>query len=400
MPESCDFVTLSELADFNCESLGTDTPAEFTFDYIDLSSVTTGSIDLGSLEQLRFADAPSRARRVVRDGDVLFGTVRPRLRSHALASDGNFVASTGFCVLRPRKCAASGRFLIHYLLSDAAERQARRLEVGSNYPAVTERDVALLEIPQFPLEEQRRIAEILDTIDETIQATERVIAKRTATLDGLVEALAGRSNQVATAHRPLGELLQLRMDYRGRTPKKLGMDWGDGEIPALSANNVQMGRIDFGKECYLGSDDLYQRWMTQGDLERGDLLITMEAPLGNIARVPDDHRYILSQRVVLLRFTPALLLNDFAYWYLRGESFQSELRRRSTGTTATGIRRAELERIEIPLVDLPQQEAVADSLSVQEEAISREQGLLRKLDETRTGLATDLLSGRVRTVAA
>ena len=275
----------------------------------------------------------------------------------------------------------------------------QHLSSSTGVPGLNREDAyeRLVQVP--PAGEQQRIAEILDTIDEAIHVNERIIAKRTAMLSGFVEALVGRTNQITTARRRLGELLQLRMDYRGRTPKKLGMDWGDGQIPALSANNVQMGRIDFGKECYLGSDDLYQRWMTQGDLERGDLLITMEAPLGNIARVPDDRRYILSQRVVLLRFSPAALLNDFAYWYLRSESFQSELQRRSTGTTATGVRRAELERIEIPLIDLPQQKALSDSLSAHEETISREQQVLRKLDETRAGLAADLLSGRVRTVA-
>ena len=138
--------------------------------------------------------------------------------------------------------------------------------------------------------------------------------------------------------------------------------------------------------------------MANGHTERGDLLITMEAPLGNVARVPDGRRYILSQRVVLLRFVQTLLLNDFAYWYTRSNSFQSELRRRSTGTTATGIRRAELERIEVPSVDLQQQEAAAAALSAQEFALSREQEVSRKLDEMRTGLAADLLSGRVRTV--
>ena len=178
------------------------------------------------------------------------------------------------------------------------------------------------------------------------------------------------------------------------------MEWGGGEIPALSANNVQMGEIDFDRECYLGSDSLYRRWMTHGHTERGDLLITMEAPLGNVARVPDGRRYILSQRVVLLRFSSTSLLNDFAYWYMRSESFQSELRRRSTGTTATGIRRAELERIEVPSLDLQQQEAAAAALSAQELALSGEQEVLRKLHEIRTGLAADLLSGRVRTMAA
>ena len=108
MSEARDYVTLGELAELNAESLGTTTPKDRTFKYIDLSSVSHGSIDIASLEQFRFVDAPSRARRVVRDGDILFGTVRPQLRSHARVVGDGFVASTGFSVVRPRPGVADG----------------------------------------------------------------------------------------------------------------------------------------------------------------------------------------------------------------------------------------------------------------------------------------------------
>jgi len=58
------------------------------------------------------------------------------------------------------------------------------------------------------------------------------------------------------------------IDYRGRTPRKLGLSWGGGDILALSANNVQMGRIDTDKEAYFGSEELYRKWMIQGECER------------------------------------------------------------------------------------------------------------------------------------
>ena len=86
------------------------------------------------------------------------------------------------------------------------------------------------------------------------------------------------------------------IDYRGRTPKKLGMDWGGGDIVALSAGNVKKGFIDFDTDCYFGSEELYSRWMTTGDPEKNDIVFTLEAPLGNVALIPDDRKYILSQR--------------------------------------------------------------------------------------------------------
>lgn len=288
----------------------------------------------------------------------------------------------------------------NYLFWSLRNKDIRKWIAGGTRSKLTRGEMEQIEILLPPLNEQQRIAEILDTIDEVIQANKHIISKRKMKLDGLIEDLTDRWVRYTKTQLPLGKLLQLKMDFRGRTPKKLGMAWGEGRIPALSANNVQMGEIDFTKECYLGSENLYRRWMTKGRVARGDLLITMEAPLGNIARVPDDSRYILSQRVVLLRFSPNLLLNDFAYWYMRSQHFQSELRRRSTGTTATGIRRAQLEEIEVPLVDLHQQQTVATALSAQEFTLSCEERALEKLCEIRAGLAADLLSGRVRTVVA
>ena len=55
-----------------------------------------------------------------------------------------------------------------------------------------------------------------------------------------------------------------------------------------------MGRIDYDKGAYYGSDELYSKWMVQGECEPGDVLLTMEAPLGNVTQVPDSKKYILS----------------------------------------------------------------------------------------------------------
>lgn len=67
----------------------------------------------------------------------------------------------------------------------------------------------------------------------------------------------------------LGDVVSQVLDFRGRTPLKLGMAWGGGTIPALSAVNVRDGRLDLTRTAHFGSDALYERWMTQGDAERG-----------------------------------------------------------------------------------------------------------------------------------
>lgn len=190
----------------------------------------------------------------------------------------------------------------------------------------------------------------------------------------------------------LNQVIRQFMDFRGRTPLKLDMEWGGGEIRALSANNVQMGRIDFSKEAYLGSDALYQRWMTKGDCEKGDVAFTTEAPLGNVAQIPDGERYILSQRVILLKANKAIAEPAYLFQLFQSEAFQAELVRQSTGSTVLGIQRARLARVEVDILPIPQQRQIAEILSTVDEAIEQAEALIVKYQQVKAGLMHDLFT--------
>src|SRR5690606_33476042 len=117
--------------------------------------------------KLACSEAPSRARQLVRAGDVLVSTVRPNLNGVALVPmelDGA-TASTGFCVLRPRAGQLDSRYLYHWVKSPRFVRDMVRKATGASYPAVTDKIVCESKLPLPPLPEQRRIAEILDKAD-------------------------------------------------------------------------------------------------------------------------------------------------------------------------------------------------------------------------------------------
>ena len=128
---------LSDYVDLNSESLGSGTPGDLRFDYLDLSSVFSGSVMESQIETVTFRTAPSRARRIARKGDFLFGTVRPLQKSHAWAPR-DCIVSTGFAVVRAKRGLADFRFIGHFLLSEEATLQASRFAVGSGYPALGE----------------------------------------------------------------------------------------------------------------------------------------------------------------------------------------------------------------------------------------------------------------------
>jgi len=187
------------------------------------------------------------------------------------------------------------------------------------------------------------------------------------------------------------------LDFRGKTPKKIGMEWGNGEITALSANNVEMGNINFEKETYYGSEDLYDKWMNRGDCEFKDIIMTMEAPLGNIAQIPDNRRYILSQRVILFKLNINKVKNDYLAHFLRSDYFQGQLIKYSSGTTAKGIQQSQLLKLKVKIPKLiSEQNKISEVLNSIEDKIQSEKKYLYKLQKIKTGLMQDLLTGKVR----
>jgi type I restriction enzyme S subunit len=186
------------------------------------------------------------------------------------------------------------------------------------------------------------------------------------------------------------------VDYRGRTPKKLGLDWGGGDIPALSAGNVKMGYIDFAQECYFGSDELYRRWMTSGHAAKGDIVVTLEAPLGNVALIPDDRRYILSQRTVLLQLDQDVAQSAFVFQQLVSSEFQRALVENATGSTAQGIRRQAFEALPIALPPLPQQRPIAAALADTDSLLAALDRLIAKKRDLKQATVHQLVRGERR----
>lgn len=163
-------------------------------DYVALEDVSKGSL-LGST-RYRFGAAPSRARRKIVPGDVLFGTVRPNLQSHAMYRGGlrRPVASTGFAVIRCREGVTDSGFLAQWVLSGLAMSQVERIIAGSNYPAVTSRDVRQFEVYLPDVDEQREIGCALADADREIEAVEHRLAAARAIKTGMTqELLTGRT---------------------------------------------------------------------------------------------------------------------------------------------------------------------------------------------------------------
>jgi type I restriction enzyme S subunit len=188
---------LGEVAEIDVDNLASDTPPSYAFKYISLEDVNTGS--LRSYSEQRFGFAPSRARRRLREGDVLVSTVRPNLQSHLrfASTEPNWVCSTGFSVIRAKSEEIDSTYIFYHLFGDHVVKQIEALLAGSNYPAINGSDVKALEIPVPPLPEQRAIATVLSDMDAELYALEQRRDKTRALKQGMMqELLTGRTRLV------------------------------------------------------------------------------------------------------------------------------------------------------------------------------------------------------------
>ena len=134
IPENWCLNRLKFASTYNDESLKESCDSEMEIEYVEIGSVTLEK-GVERTEIMRFKDAPSRARRIARKNDIIISTVRTYLRAIALIEKENYIVSTGFCVIRPKKCVDS-RFLKYFCSSELFTDQVSACSVGISYPAI------------------------------------------------------------------------------------------------------------------------------------------------------------------------------------------------------------------------------------------------------------------------
>jgi len=166
------------------------------------------------------------------------------------------------------------------------------------------------------------------------------------------------------------ELLRF-IDYRGKTPPKV-----EAGIPLITAKNVKKGFINREPREFITSD-FYHAWMTRGFPEIGDILLTVEAPLGNVALVDLYEEFALAQRVICLQpWLRSELSSKFLMLYIMSPLGQDQLVEKSSGMTAKGIKAQRLKLLPMPLPPLAEQKRivakVAELMAVCDELDARQ----------------------------
>ena len=199
-----------------------------------------------------------------------------------------------------------------------------------------------IEIPYTSIEEQRKIGDYLESLDHLITLHQRKCDEVKSLKKYMLQKMFPQNEQKvpeirfegfteAWEQRKLIEVCDY-VDYRGKTPTKT-----ENGIFLVTAKNVKDGFIDYETSKEYISENAYEEVMRRGKPEIGDVLITTEAPCGNVAQI-NKADIALAQRIIKYRGHIGVVDNTYLKYYLLSPEFQKILNAKSSGGTVQGIK--------------------------------------------------------------
>jgi type I restriction enzyme, S subunit len=326
----------------------------------------------------------------VEGGDVLLNITGASIGRCAIApfDIGEANVNQHVCIIRLEPGEIDSSFLMHYLNSYGGQVQINRFQAGGNREGLNFAQIRSMEIPCPPLPEQKKIAEILSGIDRAIESQcveiDKVSTMHRIACQQKISDLSHNS-EIAT----IGSISNKIMDYRGKSPPK-----HETGVPLITAKNIRKGFIDMNPAEFI-QEDRYEEWMAKGIPSSGDILVTTEAPLGNVAIAPSN-KFAIGQRVICISPNRRRITPEYLLACMKTDYFQGQLTASSTGSTVSGVRQGVLLDCNIPLPEIEWQRRIGSFDLNANKLITALNTKKAKLETLKQSLTSDLLSGRQR----
>ena len=322
IPSEWESKRLKYICSVNDESLSETTCPDYYMRYVDIGSVTfeTG---INEYQELLFENAPSRARRIVRKGDIIVSTVRTYLKAISrINDDQDVIVSTGFAVIRPQKICDN--YLSYLVKTPYFIDMVSANSVGVSYPAINPSEMMNIEVPIPSFKEQQEISVFLDkevteinnVIKQKIILIERLKEKRNA----VITLAVSRGTKLNVNMKPsnvqwVGAIpeswkvskikynasIKGRIGFKGYNVSDLVGENDDGALAIGGTNINKNGELDLSNKTFI-SDYKYHE-SPEIKLYGGEILMTkVGAGLGQVAIVPDNiGKATINPNVMILR---------------------------------------------------------------------------------------------------
>ncbi len=404
---------LKYVVTYNDDVLPENTDADFEIEYVEISDVDEVS-GIKNTEIMLLKDAPSRARRLVAEGDIIISTVRTYLRALAVINNppDNMVVSTGFAVLRPVKI--NQRYARYAVSYDGFVQEVIARSNGVSYPAINASDLVRIPITIPSPSEQQAIADYLDVetarIDGLIEAKHELInllveyrqsVISDAVLKGLNPDVSFKpffSDWVDTipAHWGQMRLGHIAKIYAGGTPDRTKPEYWDGDIPWINSGSVNQWLVTEASEniTHLGWEQSSARWVPKGSLVIA--LAGQGKTKGMCAQMAIDATCNQSMAAIVLDSGN----NRYLLYWLTAN--YKNIRGMASDDLRDGLNLVMIGQIPIPFPSISEQDAISEYLDIQtahlDELLKHTEAEIDLLKELRASTIVDAVLGRVRVI--
>ena len=338
-------------------------------------------IDPESLKIRRWGETSDveSSKIIFKSGDIIFGKRRAYQRKLAVA-DFDGICSAHAMVLRPKTDVVLEEFLPFFMQSDIFMDRAVRISVGGLSPTINWRDLAKEEFALPLLEEQRRIAEVLQAVEASLNKIQVARDQSRLTLQSTLASSYDLQHRTVT----VGDVCSF-ITSGSRGWAKYYSDSGATffRITNMSRESVKPDWSDV-KYVQAPEDGEAQRTRTHA----GDVLVSVTAELGLVCLVTDDFPVChVNQHIAILRPNPDKIRPAFMAFFLSGVYGLRQFRRFNDHGAKAGLNLENVARLELPDVDLANQDRIcklAASLDSSQPQIDRHNQRLRSLRSTMT----------------
>jgi type I restriction enzyme S subunit len=416
VPEHWDARQLKFLCTCNDEVLSDSVNPDYEIEYVDIGSVSAVE-GVTKTENMTFANSPSRARRIVRDGDVIISTVRTYLEAIAPVDNPpeNLIVSTGFAVIRPNQFLQKG-YAAYCLRANGFIKEVVARSVGISYPAINASDLVNIKTPEPSFPEQQKIAQFLDhetaKIDTLIEKQQRLIEllkeKRQAVI----------SHAVTKGLNPNAPMKDSGVEWLGEVPEH--WNYGrliymcerlvdgthhspeshfQGDYLYITAKNIKENGFDFSEITYITKED-HKQIFSRCSVQKDDVLYIKDGATAGIAMVNylNDEFSLLSS-VALIRPMKSKIISRFLAYHLNASQFKNNVLNQLVGGAMTRFTLDMISRFILSLPPIDEQNQIVDFLNNEtvkfDNLIEKSNSAIELMQERRTALISAAVTGKI-----
>jgi len=360
-------ITLKDIIEKNSSTVNPRNEPDAIISYIDISSIDNQRFKISKPKLLQGKDAPSRARKKIKKGDVLFATTRPNLKNIALVEkDYNTpICSTGFCVLRSDENQTIPKYIYFFLQTENVQIYIEPFIRGAQYPAISDKNLLSCKIPLPPLSEQERIVKKLDSLFERIDKSITLLEENIKHTESIMPSALNEVFEKGKEKWEMKEIEQIAEVKGGkRLPKGEKLQEEPTDYPYIRvADFLNNGSIDLNTVKYI-TQEIFNK-ISRYTISTKDVYISIAGTIGKTGIIPDSLEGAnLTENAAKFVFkSESDIYNRYIYYFTITHDFINQIGLATKVVAQPKLALTRLKKVQLPLPMLSEQKQIIDYLN-------------------------------------